>query len=79
MSEPDPYERMARLVASRLTPAELVELANLLDEDADGEFCFRVQAETYKIKPELYVDPKDYDDKSPTDIDELGPDVGGEG
>jgi hypothetical protein len=50
------YEEMAKLVASKLSREELIELATMLDEDARNLFCFCIQAETAKVAPELYGD-----------------------
>lgn len=45
---------MARLVASKLTRDELIELSELLDQDGGDEFNTCIQAETCKVAPELY-------------------------
>lgn len=52
----DLYQKLARLVASRLTKTELVELAEALDTDSRDEFCHQIQLETEKVAPELFRD-----------------------
>ncbi len=50
----NPYQAMATLVASKLTKDELISLAELLDGEIDGDFCFFIQEETSKVTPELF-------------------------
>lgn len=48
------YKNMAKLVASKLSKVELIDLAVLLDEDAGNDFCYFIQEETAKVCPEMY-------------------------
>jgi hypothetical protein len=48
------HEDMAKLIASKLTREELVDLANLLDEDRDNDFCYYIQGEAQKVAPEIF-------------------------
>lgn len=48
------YQKMAKLVASKLSKEELIKLAELLDEDSQDDFWFFIQEETEKVAPELF-------------------------
>jgi hypothetical protein len=65
MKSDNRYEWAANLVAGKLTKEELKVLAVLLDEDADNDFCFYIQAECEKVAPEMYADPLDKKSKEP--------------
>lgn len=54
------YKELAALVASKLDRSQLIDLAEMLDQDAGNDFCFFIQEECCKIAPELYGDPEGY-------------------
>jgi len=63
----------AKLIASRLTRAEMVSVAMALDidiEDGDDEFYDTFQEETRKIAPEIFDDSGDDEDESSESGDE---------